>query len=132
MKWRARVIVPESAFTAIGVSDRLRADYIDDQLATLRTQLEDAASDRSKKAIERALKTAKERLERLTSQDAKDTGLSFENSGCDYLFVDEAHYYKNLQRVCNITELNCTNSSERAEDLALKLRVLRDHVVAIA
>ena len=120
------VIIPESAFTAIGVSDRLRADYIDDQLDTLRTQLEDAASDRSKKAIERALKATKERLERLTSQDAKDTGLSFENSGADYLFVDEAHYYKNLQRVCNITELNCTNSSERAEDLALKLRVLRD------
>ncbi|WP_241474053.1 helicase, partial [Mycolicibacterium neoaurum] len=120
------VIIPESAFTAIGVSDRLRADYIDDQLDTLRTQLEDAASDRSKKAIERALKTAKERLERLTAQDTKDTGLSFENSGADYLFVDEAHYYKNLQRVCNITELNCTNSAERAEDLALKLRVLRD------
>ncbi|WP_236728592.1 DEAD/DEAH box helicase family protein, partial [Mycolicibacterium obuense] len=120
------VIIPESAFTAIGVSERLRADYIADQLDALRTQLDDAASDRSKKAIERALKTAKERLERLTAQDAKDTGLSFESSGADYLFVDEAHYYKNLQRVCNIQELNCTKSSERAEDLALKLRVLRE------
>ncbi|WP_233165286.1 DEAD/DEAH box helicase family protein, partial [Mycobacterium sp. AT1] len=120
------VIIPESAFTKIKVSDRIRADYIDDQLDTLRTQLEQADSDRSKKAIERSLKSTKERLERLTAQDAKDTGLNFENSGADYLFVDEAHYYKNLQRVCNIPELNCTNSSERAEDLALKLRVLRD------
>ncbi|WP_457142380.1 AAA family ATPase [Mycobacterium sp. URHB0021] len=120
------VIIPESAFTAIGVSDRIRADYIDEQLDTLRIQLEQAGSDRSKKAIERSLKSTKERLERLTAQDTKDTGLNFENSGADYLFVDEAHYYKNLQRVCNITELNCTNSSERAEDLALKLRVLRD------
>ena len=40
--------------------------------------------------------------------------------------VDEAHYFKNLQRVSNIEVLNCTNGSQRAEDLALKLRILRD------
>ncbi len=39
--------------------------------------------------------------------------------------VDEAHMYKNKARVCNIEELSCPNSSQRAEDLALKLRILR-------
>ena len=33
--------------------------------------------------------------------------------------------YKNKQRVCNIEELSCADASQRAEDLALKLRVLR-------
>jgi N12 class adenine-specific DNA methylase len=120
------VIVPESAFTAIGVSDSIRADYIAEQLAALREQLERADADRTKKAIERALKSTKERLERLTSQERRDVGLSFSESGCDYLLVDEAHYFKNLQRVSNIEELNCTSGSQRAEDLALKLRILRD------
>jgi N12 class adenine-specific DNA methylase len=39
--------------------------------------------------------------------------------------VDEAHHYKNKQRVCNIDELSCPAASQRAEDLGLKLEVLR-------
>jgi Protein of unknown function (DUF5131) len=39
--------------------------------------------------------------------------------------IDEAHMYKNKARVCNIEELSCPNSSQRAEDLTLKLRILR-------
>lgn len=39
--------------------------------------------------------------------------------------VDEADTYKNLGRTCNIEELSCPNASQRAEDLALKLTVLR-------
>lgn len=120
------VIVPESGFTAIGVSDTLRADFIADQVSTLRQQLEGAQAPRTKKAIEKALKNSQERLEKMTAQDRKDTGLQFENSGADYLFVDEAHYYKNLQRISNIDELNCSDGSDRATDLALKLRILRD------
>ena len=82
------VILPESAFTKIGVSDAARAEYISEQLTNLRAQLESADADRSKKAIERALKSTQERLERLTAQDRKDSGLGFENSGADYLFID--------------------------------------------
>ena len=82
------VIVPQSAFTKIGVDDAVRADYIELQLLELRAQLETAECDRTKKAIERGIKSAQERLERLTSQTRKDQGLHFENSGCDYVFVD--------------------------------------------
>ena len=57
--------------------------------------------------------------------NTKDTGLRFEESGCDYLMIDEAHIYKNLGRTCNIEELSCPNAAQRAEDLALKLKVLR-------
>ncbi|WP_459977495.1 hypothetical protein, partial [Mycobacterium avium] len=39
--------------------------------------------------------------------------------------IDEADTYKNLGRTCNIEELSCPNASQRAEDLALKLTVLR-------
>lgn len=130
------VIVPQSAFTAIGVADTIKAHYIEQELDALRTQLGHAQADRTKKRIELAIKSATERLERLTAQDRKDTGLRFEETGCDYLFIDEAHLYKNRQRVCNIDELSCPTASQRAEDLALKLQVLRqrrrDEAVAAA
>ncbi|SKQ84874.1 helicase-related protein [Mycobacteroides abscessus] len=119
------VIIPQSAFTAIRVDPTVVSDYIEEQLAELRSQLLAADSDRTIKRIELAIKQTQERLERLTGQDRKDQGLGFENSGCDYLFIDEAHMFKNKQRVCNIEELSCPASSQRAEDLTLKLRILR-------
>ncbi|GJJ23763.1 lactate dehydrogenase [Mycolicibacterium mageritense] len=119
------VIIPQSAFTAIRVNPTVVSDYIEEQLSELRNQLLAADSDRTIKRIELAIKQTQERLEKLASQDRKDQGLGFENCGCDYLFIDEAHMYKNKQRVCNIEELSCPASSQRAEDLTLKLRILR-------
>ncbi|KWX20438.1 helicase [Mycolicibacterium wolinskyi] len=119
------VIIPQSAFTAIRVNPGVVRDYVEEQLDDLRAQLSTADSDRTVKRIELAIKQTQERLERLVDQARKDHGLGFENCGCDYLFIDEAHMYKNKQRVCNIEELSCPTSSQRAEDLTLKLRILR-------
>ena len=119
------VIVPQSAFTAISVADSVRADYIARELDRLRANLETAQTDRTKKRIELAIKSSTERLERLTAQQNKDSGLRFEETGCDYLFIDEAHTFKNLGRMCNIDELSCPTASQRAEDLSMKLTVLR-------
>lgn len=120
------VIVPQSAFTAINVSNDVRTAYAERQLDELRTQLENATVERSQKAIMRAIKAAQARLEKLMAAETKDVGLRFEESGCDYLLIDEAHMYKNKQRVCNIEELSCATAAQRAEDLSLKLDVLRE------
>ena len=121
------VIVPLSAFTLIGVSAELQRQYVENTLADLRAQMEDSAGTtrRSKKMIERAVKLAKARLEQLTEQAGKDTGLRFEHSGADYLFIDEAHLFKNLPRVSGVAELACTGLNIRPQDLDLKLQVLR-------
>lgn len=121
-------IVPLSAFTLIGVSPQLQMQYVEKSLDELRTQLEDrtiGSTRSSKKIIERAVKAAKARLEQLTDQASKDTGPRFEQSGCDYLFMDEAHMFKNLPRISNIAELACTGLNKRPQDLDLKLDVLR-------
>lgn len=119
------VIIAQSAFTNIGVGQQVQAEHIEDQLAQLRFQLETAEAGRSKKAIERAIKASRERLERLSDQSNKERGLRFSDSGADYLMIDEAHLYKNKQRLCGIEELNCSTASQRAEDLFLKLSILR-------
>ncbi|WP_236949407.1 DEAD/DEAH box helicase family protein [Mycolicibacterium goodii] len=119
------VIVPQSLFTAIGVSDDVKASYIEGQLDALKDQRGQAVTQLSKKRLELAEKKLKARLEELTAQQRKDTGLLFEQTGCDYLFIDEAHLYKNKGRVSNIEELSCASASVRAEDLAMKIDLLR-------
>lgn len=123
------VIVPLSAFTLIGVSAERQRQYVENSLAELRAQLEDGSTGRtraSKKMIERAVKATKARLEHLTDQARKDTGLRFEHSGADYLLIDEAHMFKNLPRISNVAELACTGLNKRSQDLDLKLTILRE------
>ena len=64
----------------------------------MRRQLDNAKQGRglTVKRLEGALARAEERLKKLTD-GAKDPGITFEETGIDYLIVDEAHGYKNLR-----------------------------------
>lgn len=119
------VIMPQSLFTAIGVSEDTHIDYVQRQLDELEKHAERAETSVSKKRVEQQKKRLATRLSDLTKQERKDTGLKFEESGGDYLFIDEAHMYKNKGRLSNIEELSCAAAAQRAEDLAMKLEVLR-------
>lgn len=123
------VIVPLSAFTRIGVDSGTKAEYIRAQLAEIERAHgpngdEQIQNEASVKAIENAKARLETRLEEALDQAGKDTGLTFEASGADYLFVDEAHLYKNLGRQSHVAELACAGS-DQASDLQMKLEHLR-------
>jgi N12 class adenine-specific DNA methylase/SAM-dependent methyltransferase len=118
------VIVPQSAFSAIGVDPGTKAEYIRNQVADLNAQLDRDLSDLSIKRLEAMKARLEEKLETALDQAGKDLGLTFEASGCDYLFVDEAHEYKNLARASDVAEL-ANEGTKRATDMDLKLRYLR-------
>ena len=119
------VIIPQSVFERINVHPDIRADYENRELSALEEQLRTAQNPLTKKMIEAALKRQRTKLEKLQKAAAKDTGVTFEQTGCDYLFVDEAHHYKNKTRLSQIRELACPSGSAKATDLDLKLMVLR-------
>jgi N12 class adenine-specific DNA methylase len=119
------VIMPQSLFTAIGVSEDTQADYVQRQLDALDLQATRAETTTSKKRVEQQKKRLAARLADMLKQERKDTGLKFEEAGGDYLFIDEAHMFKNKGRLSNIEELSCPAGAQRAEDLAMKLEVLR-------
>ena len=48
------------------------------------------------KQMERTKKSIDAKLAKLNDQSRKDDVVTFEELGIDRLFVDEAHYYKNL------------------------------------
>jgi N12 class adenine-specific DNA methylase len=57
------------------------------------------------------------------AESNKDEGVTFEQTGVDYLFVDEAHLYKNKAFVTHMQGVG-GKGSQRAEDLDLKLHQL--------
>ncbi|MGC4668412.1 helicase SNF2, partial [Enterococcus hirae] len=71
-------------------------------------------------------KRLNERLEKLNKQDKKDHMIYFEDLGVDFLFVDEAHVYKNLYsytKLSNVAGVNASNSL-RASDMEMKVKYL--------
>ena len=76
------------------------------------------------KTIEKQKSRREERLKDLLAEEKKDDGLVFDELGADHIFIDEAHYFKNLEtptkmeRVAGIQ----TGGSERAFDLYMKAR----------
>jgi N12 class adenine-specific DNA methylase len=76
------------------------------------------------KTLEKAIVRTETRLKELLNAEAKDDGVAFDATGIDYLFVDEAHLFKNLAIATRINGAGQTGS-QRAEDLHLKLDYLR-------
>jgi N12 class adenine-specific DNA methylase len=123
--WDA-VILSRSAFQRLALTPEHQQGYYDQQLETLRTRLDNsrAGGGLTTKRLEGTLQRAEERLKNLTDLD-RDPAVSFESTGIDYLAIDEAHGYKNLQVASNIPGAS-NEGSQRASDLDMKLHYLRE------
>ena len=122
--WDA-VIMTRSAFSRLPVSTDTEAAYERQQVGQLREMLERAKGDRglTVKVIEKQIARREQKLK--TVLDApRDPGVTFEETGVDYLLIDEAHEFKNLQTDANIRDAAITGS-KRASDLHMKLEYLR-------
>ncbi len=133
-EWDA-VIATHSSFERIGMSRDYQEKFLREQIAEYDQLLCDRATDNSSRAGRNIIKTIEKqkaarqaRLKELLAQDKKDDGLVFDELGVDHLFIDEAHYFKNLEtptkmdRVAGIQ----TGGSERAFDLFMKCRWLHE------
>ena len=124
--WDA-VIVTRTAFEKIPMSPQAQAAYLDAQVGQLRAAIERARAAKdnqlSLKRMERALTSAEERIKAKLDTD-HDPALTFEMTGIDYVVVDEAHGYKNLRTVSNVSDV-AIDGSNRASDLEMKLHYLR-------
>lgn len=123
------VIVPQSVFGKIAMRREAQIEYLDSEIAELRQALDAANTQGAEftvKQIENAIKAAEGRIEKIIDAKATDDGLTFEQSGADFLFIDEAHDYKNLTRPSNSADLSVPTGSQRATDLEMKAKYLRE------
>ena len=124
------IVVTHSSFERIGMSKEFQERFLKDQIAEYDELLREHAGGKSPrniiKTIEKQKARREERIRQLSAEDKKDDGLVFDELGVDHVFVDEAHYFKNLEtptkmeRVAGIQ----TGGSERAYDLFMKARYL--------
>lgn len=87
--------------------------------------------DLSVKDLEGQVEKAEERIKAQLAETERDPGLTFERTGIDYLFVDEAHTYKNLRTTSSIQGMGIPGS-QIATDLHMKLHHLRSRYDRVA
>ena len=124
------IIVTHSSFERIGMSKDYQRRFLREQIKDYDQLLRDHAGNSTPrniiKTIEKQKARREERLKELSAEEKKDDGLVFDELGVDHVFIDEAHYFKNLEtptkmeRVAGIQ----TGGSERAFDLYMKARYL--------
>jgi len=119
------IVMSRSAFERIPLSPAEQAAYMERELDQMRQWIQTAKSGGglTVKRLEAALLRAEERL-KAKLDSAKDPGITWEATGIDYLCIDEAHGYKNLQTTSNITDA-AIDGSMRASDLDMKIDYLR-------
>ncbi|MFO1511301.1 MAG: DEAD/DEAH box helicase family protein [Verrucomicrobiota bacterium] len=124
--WDA-VIVTHSGFERIPLARETQERFFEEQLHELemiKRQHADSSNRRLVKEIEKAKKRLEAKLQALAAEHKKDNTLTFEELGVDRIFVDEAHYFKNLFYVTKMTRIAGLpqSASERAFDMYLKVR----------
>ncbi len=128
--WDA-VVITQSAFGRVPVSEETRQRFIDARLAELRAAI--AASEAGQRLTVKRLEARVAQLEatqaKLLAEGHKDDGVTFEKTGIDYVFCDEAHHYKNRQFTTHMAGVG-GQGSQRATDLELKLGYLRERHAA--
>lgn len=127
------VIIGHSQYEKISLSPEKQKemlqeeiDQVSDAIATY--QMESGEDNWSIKQMVAFEKRLEERLANLNKQDKKDKQIYFEDLGVDFLFVDEAHQYKNLfsyTKLSSVAGVNSTNSL-RASDQEMKCRYLME------
>ena len=86
----------------------------------------DRAENFTVKQMEKTRKGLQAKLEKLNDQTRKDDLVTFEELGVDRIFVDEAHYYKNLaaySKMRNVGGISQTDA-QKSSDLYMKCRYL--------
>src|SRR5690606_6867429 len=120
------IVFTHSGFGRLPLGGELMADYLHQEIETARAALAGSRDGKglSVKRLERRIAQMEETYKRLLSEHTKDDGVRFEETGIDYLFVDEAHAYKN-RRVDSSIDGVANTGSQRAQDLDSKLWALR-------
>ena len=127
--WDA-VIIGHSQFEKLPLSQERQRDMLQQQEDELVTAIANAKGDEdqrfSVKQMEKSRKSLQVKLEKLNDQSRKDNVITFEEMGIDRLFVDEAHYYKNLYLYTKMRNVAGVAQSEamKSSDLFMKCRYL--------
>lgn len=127
--WDA-IIIGQSAFERIPMSEERVRKELQDEISNIRTAIDYSQEEGKRLTIKKLESTLKKKEEQLKKRlnSPKDNLLNFEQLGVDYLFVDEAHYYKNkgvFTKMSNVAGIS-TAASKRAQDMDMKCKYINE------
>jgi N12 class adenine-specific DNA methylase len=124
------VIVGHSQLEKIPLSKERQERLLREQLEEIEDgirELKDSNGERfSIKQLEKTKRNLEVRLSKLLDAKKRDDVVTFEQLGCDRLYVDEAHNFKNLflyTKMRNVAGLS-TSEAQKSSDLFMKCRYL--------
>ena len=124
------IIIGHSQFEKIPMSIERQRYILEQQERDILDGLQELKANHGErfsiKQLERARKSIQAKLEKLNDQSRKDDVVTFEELGVDRLFVDEAHYYKNLAAFSKMRNVGGISQTEaqKSSDLFMKCRYL--------
>ena len=124
------IIIGHSQFEKIPVSAERQRYLLEQQRNEVLNGLAELKANHGErfsiKQMERTKKSIDAKLAKLNDQSRKDDVVTFEELGIDRLFVDEAHYYKNLAAYSKMRNVGGISQTEaqKSSDLYMKCRYL--------
>lgn len=124
------IIISHSQFEKIPMSVERQVTIIQKQIEDITLGIQDLKNNNGErfsiKQMEKTKKSLETRLAKLNDTSRKDDVVTFEELGVDRIFVDEAHYYKNLflyTKMRNVGGIVQTEA-QKSSDLFMKCRYL--------
>ncbi len=124
------VIIGHSQFEKIPMSAERQIDMLTQQKKELIDGIEELKHNNGErfsiKQMEKSKKSIEAKLAKLNDQSRKDNVVTFEELGIDRIFIDEAHYYKNLAAFSKMRNVGGISQTEaqKSSDLYMKCRYL--------
>lgn len=124
------IILGHSQFEKIPMSAERQRYVLKQQMQEIIQGISELKAQRGErfsiKQLERSRMSIQQKLDKLNDTSRKDDVITFEELGIDRLFIDEAHYYKNLaafSKMRNVSGISQTEA-QKSSDLFMKCRYL--------
>ena len=124
------IVIGHSQFEKVPMSIERQQTILQRQLDEIMEGISELKYQRGQnftvKQLEKAKKSIQAKLDKLNDQSRKDDIVTFEELGVDRLFIDEAHYFKNLflyTKMRNVGSIAQTEA-QKSSDLFMKTQYL--------
>lgn len=124
------IVIGHSQFEKVPMSIERQQTILQSQLDEIIEGISELKYQRGQnftvKQLEKAKKSIQAKLDKLNDQSRKDDIVTFEELGVDRLFIDEAHYFKNLflyTKMRNVGGIAQTEA-QKSSDLFMKTQYL--------
>ncbi|MBM6840136.1 DEAD/DEAH box helicase family protein [[Clostridium] spiroforme] len=129
------IIMAHSSFGLIPMSEEYQLNAMYKEIDTLQMSIDqlessyDSSQRKRVKQLEKAKKSIENNIKVLVETKHRDDGITFDMLGIDYMFVDEAHEFKNLyiySARSNIAGIPSAKS-KKATDMLLKCNYIQEN-----